>query len=62
MFGKIKTADWVSKIKLSEKREEDIKQCFEGTEFTYLYLEDLNDLNDFQREDIVNNDDLNERI
>ena len=26
MFGKIKAANWVSKIKLSEKREEDIKQ------------------------------------
>ena len=29
MFGKIKTVDWVAKIKLSEKREEDMKQCFE---------------------------------
>ena len=62
MFVKIKTTDWVSKVKVSEKREEDIKQCFEGTEFNFHYLEDLNDLNDFQREDIVNNDDLNERI
>ena len=66
VFGRIKTTDWVSKIKLSEKREEDIKQCFEGTEVNFHYPEDLNDFNiligNFQREDIVNDDDLNESI
>ena len=67
MFGKIKTADWVSKIKLSEKREEDIKQCYEGSEVNFHYPEDLADFNiliaNFQREDIANDDDnLNENI
>ena len=45
IFGKIKTVDWVSKIKLSEKRKEDIKQCFEGTEVNFHYPEDLTDFN-----------------
>ena len=67
MFGKIKTADWVSKIKLSEKGEEDIKQYFEVTEVNFHYPENLADFNilieNFQTEDLVNDkDNLNENI
>ena len=55
-----KTADWVSKIKLPEKTEEDIRKCFEGTKVDFHYPEDLSDFNllikNFQREDIVNGD------
>ena len=41
-----------------EKREEDIKQGFEGTEITFHHPEDLSDFNVF----IVNDDDLNKSI
>ena len=66
IFREIKTNDWVSKIKLSEKREEDIRHCLEGTKVHLHYLKYLSSFNvlieDFQRENIVNDDDLNEVI
>ena len=53
MFKKRKTANWVSKIKLSEKKE-DIKQCFKGTKANLHYPEYLSGFNilieNFQRE------------
>lgn len=61
-------ADWVSKIKLQEKREKEIKQCFEGTAIDFHYLDSLSDFNilivSFQCEDIVNeeNDNFNKNI
>ena len=67
MFRKIKTVDWVSKIKLSEKRKEDIKWCCKGTKVSFNYPENLSNFNillkNFQREDIVNfGNNLNENI
>ena len=67
MFEKRKTANWVSKIKLSEKKEEDIKQCFKGTNANFHYPEYLSGFNilieNFQRENIVNgNNNLTENI
>ena len=66
MFGEIKTTDWVSKLKLSEKREDDIRECFEGTEVEFHYPEDNSDFNllteNFERENIVNDDGLDENI
>ena len=67
MFKKRKTANWVSKIKLSEKKEEDIKQCFKGTKANFHYPEYLSGFNilieNFQTENIVNgNNNLTENI
>ena len=58
MFRDIKKAEWISKIPLSKKREEDIKTCFAGVNVEFHYPEDIVEFNllleKLQDENIVN--------
>lgn len=45
LFGDITTVYWISKITLSEEREEKIRQCFENQEVNFNYPENLDDFN-----------------
>ena len=45
LFGDIRTVYWISKITLSEEREEKIRQCFENQEVNFNYPENLDDFN-----------------
>lgn len=45
LFGDITTVCWISKITLSEEREEKIGQCFEDQEVNFNYPENLDDFN-----------------
>ena len=66
IFGEIKMTEWMSKIKVSEKRKERIRKCFEGTKVEFYYPEDFSGFNllieHFQREDIVSDNDLDKNI
>ena len=44
-FLEISTVFWVSKIYLSEEREEKIKESFENQEVYFNYFENLDDFN-----------------
>ena len=63
MFGKIKSVDWVSKINLSNNREE-ISSCFQDTKLNISYPKDLNEFNafieNFKRETDNNDDNDND--
>ena len=39
------SVDWVSKINLSNNREDEIRQCFSYTEVEFHYRNDVEDLN-----------------
>ena len=45
LFGDITTVCWISKITLSEEREEKIRQCFKDQEVNFNYPENLDDFN-----------------
>ena len=45
LFGDVTTVYWISKITLSEEREEKIRQCFENQEVNFNYPENLDDFN-----------------
>ena len=45
LFGDISTVFWISKISLSEEREEKIKESFENQEVYFNYPENLDDFN-----------------
>ena len=45
LFGDITTVYWISKITLSEEREEKIRQCFENQEVNFNYPENFDHFN-----------------
>ena len=45
LFGDISTVFWISKISLSEEREEKIRESFENQEVFFNYPENLDDFN-----------------
>ena len=45
LFRDVKTVCWISKISLSQEREEKIKECFEDKEVNFHYPENLDDFN-----------------
>ena len=45
MFGDVKTVYWISKISLSQEREEKIKKCLGDEEVNFHYPENLDDFN-----------------
>ena len=45
LFGDVKTVYWISKISLSQEREEKIKKCLGDEEVNFHYPENLDDFN-----------------
>ena len=45
LFGDISTVFWISKVSLSEEREEKIRESFENQEVFFNYPENLDDFN-----------------
>ena len=45
LFGDVKTVYWISKISLSQEREEKIKECLGDEEVNFHYPENLDDFN-----------------
>ena len=45
LFRDVKTVCWISKISLSQEREEKIKECFQDKEVNFHYRENVDDFN-----------------
>ena len=45
LFGEIKEIYWISKIELSNEREENIKDCFKDQNVDFKYLKNVENFN-----------------
>ena len=57
LLGDVKTFYWISKISLSQEREEKIKECFEDKEVNFHYPENvafMQKKSEYVRNDVTN--------